>query len=133
MDKLERYLLEYRDGHPVWLDDSRIVYISTRDGSSQMWEKNLATGENKQRTFFENKVCSIAVDRVGKKILFTIDPNGSENEQPYLMGYDENEPVNLLDNPKILYRVAGFTDGGAKMAYMSNARDRSTMISVSWI
>lgn len=124
MDKLERYLLEYRDGHPVWLDDTRIIYISTRDGSSQMWEKNLVTGENRQRTFFENKVCSIAVDRAGKKILFTIDPNGSENEQPYLMGYDESEPVNLLDNPKVLYRIAGFTDGGAKMAYMSNARDK---------
>ena len=78
MDKLERYLMEYTDAHPVRLDHSRIIYISNRAGSPQMWEKNLATGENKQRTFFNSKVVNMVPYREGKKILFTLDADGSE-------------------------------------------------------
>lgn len=124
MDKLERYLLEYRDGHPVWLDDARIAYISTRAGSPQIWEINLETGENRQRTFFDSKVCTVIPDRAGRKILFTLDTDGSENEQPYLIGYDESEPVSLINKPGVLHRVAGFVKNGTQMAYMSNSRIR---------
>lgn len=124
MDKLERYLLEYTDGHPIWLDESRIIFISNRAGSPQMWEKNLETGENKQRTFFNSKVVNISPYRAGKKILFSLDTNGSENEQPYLIGYDDAEPVSLLACPSVLYRIAGLVENGTKMAYMSNARDK---------
>lgn len=124
MDKLERYLLEYTDIHPRWLDESRLIYVSSRAGSPQMWEVNLETRENKQRTFFNSKVCSTIPYRAGKQILFTLDTNGSENEQPFLIGYDETEPVNLIDRPKVLHRMAGFIDDGKKLVYMCNARDR---------
>lgn len=124
MDKLERYLMEYTDAHPVWLDHSRIIYISNRAGSPQMWEKNLATGENKQRTFFNSKVVNMVPYREGKKLLFTLDADGSENEQPYMIGYDDAEPVSLIDRPPVLYRIAGVVGEGKKMAYMCNARDK---------
>ena len=68
MDKLERYLLEYTDIHPRWLDESRLIYVSSRAGSPQMWEVNLETRENKQRTFFNSKVCSTIPYRAGKQI-----------------------------------------------------------------
>ena len=124
MDKLERYLLEYTDGHPVWLDDSRIIFISNRAGSPQMWEKDLKTGEVKQRTFFNSKVVSMKPYRAGKQILFTLDTNGSENEQPFILGYDDAEPTALIERPTVLHRIAGMVENGTKMAYMSNARDK---------
>ena len=124
MDKLERYLLEYSDIHPAWLDETRIVYVSTRSGSPQMWEKNLETGENKQRTNFSGKVMTVKPYRAGKQILFTIDTNGSENEQPFVIGYDDTEASALIERPKVLHRVAGLVDGGSKMIYMCNARDK---------
>lgn len=124
MDKLERYLLEYTDGHPIWLDESRIIFTSNRAGSPQMWEKNLETGEVKQRTFFNSKVVNMRPYRAGKKILFTLDTNGSENEQPFIIGYDDAEPVALIERPSVLHRIAGVVDGGKKMAYMCNARDK---------
>ena len=104
MDKLERYLLEYTDGHPVWLDETRILFTSNRAGSPQMWEKNLESGEVKQRTFFNSKVVNIKPYRAGKQILFTLDTNGSENEQPFIIGYDDTEPVALIERPSVLHR-----------------------------
>lgn len=123
MATLEQYLTEYLDLSPVWLEKDRIAFLSTRSGYQQIWEMNLKTGELRQRTFFKSTVLQMRAHLPSRQILFTLDPNGSENGQPYLLGYDEETPRQLLDRPKFLHDIAGFDTEGKKVYYLSNARD----------
>lgn len=123
MATLEQYLNEFKDTDPVYMDERRIAFLSTRSGYMQIWEKDLKTGDIRQRTFFKSTVMSLLADEKNKCLLFTLDTNGSENGQPFLLGYDEEEPRQLLDRPKYMHYICGMDAEGRYLYYLSNAAD----------
>lgn len=59
-----------------WLTEDSFVFLSTRSGVNQIWEKNISTGEEVQRTFFKERVWNMTVKN--GTVFFTMDAGGNE-------------------------------------------------------
>ena len=123
MTSLETYLQEYKDWMPVWMEEDRVAFLSNRSGYMQIWELRMQTGEMRQRTHFKNTVLQLGVDGETRQLVFTVDLNGSENGQPFLLGFDEEDPRQVLDDPRHLHMLLGLGKDGTDLYYLSNAAD----------
>ena len=47
-----------------WIDENHFVFLSTKSGVNQIWEKDLQTGKEEQKTFFNERVWSLYVNPV---------------------------------------------------------------------
>ena len=92
-----------------WLDDDHIVFLTNRSGVNQIWEKCLSTGEEKQLTFFSERVGGIHVE--GESIYFTMDLGGNEQHQLYVM-HKGQEPKNLTNNNAVRHFYGGLKPDG---------------------
>ena len=102
-----------------WLSEDAFVYLSTKSGVNQIWEKNLCTGEERQRTFFEERVWSLHTHQ--GTVYFSMDQGGNEQEQIYVI--HEEEAVNLTHNNAARYQFGGVKPDGQTVVFACNARN----------
>lgn len=102
-----------------WVDENHFVFLSTKSGVNQIWEKDLQTGKEEQKTFFNERVWSLYVNQ--KNILFTMDFGGNEQEQIYVL--EGSEARNLTNNNSARYQLGGMKPDGETVVYACNARN----------
>jgi Tol biopolymer transport system component len=85
-------------GNPVWLDNSTILYIYTKDGESSLHSYDVESGEDNKITSFKGTIGDLKVridDKGSARIVFSakVTPHGdilssNETEIPEVLVYD---------------------------------------------
>lgn len=104
-----------------WLSEDSFAFLSNRSGVNQIWEKNLSTGEEVQRTFFTERVWSFSVQR--GTIFFTMDTGGNEQEQLHMIQPANWEVRALTSNPAARHQFGGLKPDGRTVVFTCNGRD----------
>ena len=79
-----------------WLANDSFVYLSTKSGVNQIWEKSLVTGEEKQRTFYNERVWGLHTYQ--GDIYFTMDLGGNEQEQIHRLAAGQDSAAEICFN-----------------------------------
>ena len=103
-----------------WLNEESFIYNSNKSGVNQIWERSLKTGEDKQRTFFSERIWTVKT--FGEDIFFTMDLGGNEQEQLHVLRAGE-EAVALTQNYAARHQLGGVKPDGKTVVYSCNARD----------
>ncbi len=90
----------------------------------QVWSLNLATGEDRQLTFHDEKVAILRRSPADDRLIYGIDRGGDERQQLMLLDGDA-EPRALTANPAVIHDFGGWSADGARIAYASNERDEA--------
>lgn len=104
------------------LDADTLLYLSDESGVSQVYRKNLATGEVRQLTHLENRVWKLCQPHTGRTVFFESDEGGNEQVQIFSLNADSGECANLTKNPKARFVMGGVLPGGRAIVASSNAR-----------
>ena len=104
-----------------WLDEESFVYLSNKSGVNQIWQKSLVTGEDVQKTFFNERVWSLSVNQ--GNVFFTMDLGGNEQEQIHILAAGEKEAKNLTDNNAARHQFGGVKPDGKTVVFACNARN----------
>ena len=103
-----------------WLTEDSFVFLSTRSGVNQIWEKNISTGEEVQRTFFKERVWNMTVKN--GTVFFTMDAGGNEQEQLHML-IPGQEPCALTASPAARHQFGGIKPDGRTIVFTCNGRD----------
>ncbi len=123
MNRLESLLRTSTARNAVWLDDGEtIAYIRLGEGGPRVWEMNLTTGKQRQRSFGDDRIWSIKGHPQTGSILFCMDKGGNEHEQVYLLEKDSQEPRDLTGTPEARNFLGGLSPDGKTVSYASNVR-----------
>lgn len=104
-----------------WLTNDSFVYLSTQSGVNQIWEKSLVTGEEKQRTFYNERVWGLHTYQ--GDIYFTMDLGGNEQEQIHRLAAGQDTPKNLTDNNAARHQFGGIQPDKLHVVFACNARN----------
>ncbi len=104
-----------------WIDENSFVYLSTKSGVNQIWQKSLLTGEEEQKTFFNERVWNLYTSR--GNVFFTMDLGGNEQEQIHYLCMDSKEVKNLTQNNDARYQLGGVKPDGKTVVFACNARN----------
>lgn len=106
-----------------WLKGSKFAYVSTKSGVNQIWEGDIDTREERQLTFFNERIWRIAIAPNHSDLFFTMDIGGNEQEQIYVLKSGMSEAVNLTNNNKARHQFGGVKPDGKTIVYSCNARN----------
>lgn len=104
------------------LDADTLIYLSDESGLSQVYRKNIQSGEVRQLTFLENRVLKLEDAHVGRKVFFSSDEGGNEQVQIYLLDVDDGTCTNITRNPAARFSMGGVLPDGRAIVASSNAR-----------
>lgn len=126
---LKHFLTAPRSYSPRYIRETLVLFISTRSGDPQLWEKDLNSGEETQLTFGKERVFDPRVDKEGRRLLFSMDAGGNENAQIYMLKEGDRQPQNLTRRENVRHMLGGIK--GDRLVFADNERDaRSFDISV---
>lgn len=126
MNKLESLLRTGSARSAVWINDDTIAFIRVGDGGPRVWEKNIVTGEERQRTFGNERIWNIKAHNSTGSILFCMDKGGNEHEQIYLLEPNAAEPKDLTGLPNTRHFLGGLAPDGRTLSYACNSRTPET-------
>ncbi len=126
MNKLESLLCMTTARSAVWLDEHNIAFIRMGDGGPKIWELNIDTNIEKQRTFGNERIWSIMAHPQTGSIIFCMDQGGNENEQIYLLEKNSKEAKNLTNLPNVRHLLGGLSSDGKMLYYACNSRTSET-------
>ena len=126
MNKLESLLRTGSARSAVWINDDTIAFIRVGDGGPRVWEKNIVTGEERQRTFGNERIWNIKAHSSTGSILFCMDKGGNEHEQIYLLEPNAAEPKDLTGLPNTRHFLGGLAPDGRTLSYACNSRTPET-------
>lgn len=126
MNKLEAMLRTGSARSAVWVGEDAIAFIRVGDDGPRVWEKNLTTGEMRQRTFGNDRIWNIHANPETGSILFCMDKGGNEHEQIYLLEKDAKEPRDLTGLPSTRHFLGGMGPDGRTVSYACNSRTPET-------
>ena len=77
MNKLESLLRTGSARSAVWVGENTIAFVRVGDGGPRVWQLDLATGEERQRTFGNDRIWNIKGCPESGSILFCMDKGGA--------------------------------------------------------
>src|SRR5450755_1709709 len=92
-NEIAHYISVHRAHGPSWFyDGSRLAFVADLDGLDQVWlvtssSASNGTGEPEQLTHFSSRVGLVACSPVDQRILVTVDNEGDEHDQLYLIDH----------------------------------------------
>lgn len=126
MNKLESLLRTGSARSAVWVGENTIAFVRVGDGGPRVWQLDLATGEERQRTFGNDRIWNIKGCPESGSILFCMDKGGNEHEQIYLLEKDAREPRDLTNTPEARHFLGGLSPDGRTLSYACNSRTPET-------
>lgn len=106
-------------------DGRKLAYLSNASGTSQVWIKDLSTGEVQQLTFYEDNVSFVSFSPKGDGLVFGKARGGDENTQLFWVSVDGKQIKQLTNSPGIRHNFGGWLKDGTKIYYASNKRNRN--------
>lgn len=119
-------MVETRDG-AVSYDGALLACLSNASGTHQVWLRDLRNGAFRQATDMSERIGAIAFSPVSRDLLFTMDCNGDERHQLWLLADAAGAPKPLTWDPTSLHSWGCWSPDGQHIAYSCNARDKSVM------
>jgi dipeptidyl aminopeptidase/acylaminoacyl peptidase len=121
---IRQYLNIRAASAPNFSPDGRsIAYLSNASGTTQIWTLALGSNSPKQITNYDDNIGFVRWLEDGN-ILFGKAKGGDENTQFYLMKADGTDVKALTNDPSVRHNFGVVYDGGKKIAYGSNKRNR---------
>jgi len=109
---------------PSFSRDGTTLFHLRGSGLPQVWSLRLATGEDRQLTFHDEKVAILRRSPADDRLIYGIDRGGDERQQLMLLDGDA-EPRALTANPAVIHDFGGWSADGTRIAYAANERDES--------
>jgi len=105
----------------TWSPDSKwLAYITNISGQFNLWKQPAAGGYPIQLTAFTNRIARTgAWSPIGERILLSVDYQGDEYHQLYLIPAGGGEPQQLTHEPHVQHYISG-------TAWSPNGRDMRT-------
>ena len=101
---------KHRDSSPRWSpDESKVAYISNRNGKSQIWVQRMKTGQDEKLTDLLNAPSAIAWSPDGKQIAFSMFV--ANKRGPYVKMPPKPEGAKWAPPPKLITRLQYRRDG----------------------
>ena len=101
---------KHRDSSPRWSpDESKVAYISNRNGKSQIWVHRMKTGQDEKLTDLLNAPSAIAWSPDGKRIAFSMFV--ASKRGPYVKMPPKPEGAKWAPPPKLITRLQYRRDG----------------------
>ncbi len=115
----------------TWSPDSQwLAYITNISGQFNLWKQPAAGGYPIQLTQFGNRIARTgAWSPDGRHILLSVDYQGDEYHQLYLVPARGGEPVQLTNAPHVQHYIEGnpWSPNGRWIAYAANDRSAAHM------
>lgn len=101
-------------------NNEKLSFITKKSGTQQawLWEEN----NEKQITFFNDRIMGVYFSPDGKKAVVSTDNHGNEKEQFYIMNKDGSKVEELVISPEHFHFFGGWSPDGNKITYSSNRR-----------
>ena len=101
---------KHRDSSPRWSpDESKVAYISNRNGKSQIWVHRMKMGQDEKLTDLLNAPSAIACSPDGKRIAFSMFV--ANKRGPYVKMPPKPEGAKWAPPPKLITRLQYRRDG----------------------
>jgi dipeptidyl aminopeptidase/acylaminoacyl peptidase len=112
---------------PVFSRDGQTLFHLRGSGLPQVWALNLATGDDRQLTFHDEKVALLRRSPVDDRLIYGIDRGGDERQQLLLIDPTgaSPEPRALTANPLVIHDFGAWSPDGTRIAYTTNERDEA--------
>lgn len=121
---LARYLnIRGASGGHLSPDGRQLAFISTLTGLPQGWVVDAGSGWPHRVTFTDHAVRSIAWSPDGTQLLYTMDTDGNERHQLYVVLPDGSGERALTAQPEVMHLVGDWSPDSQRIAYSCNARD----------
>jgi len=109
---------------PSFSRDGTTLFHLRGSGLPQVWTLNLATGDERQLTFHDEKVALLRRCPVDDRLIYGIDRGGDERQQLWLLEPGA-EPRALTANAAVIHDFGAWSPDGTRIAYAANERDES--------
>lgn len=104
-------------------DNSRVAYLSTESGSSQIHLRPVMGGDAEQLTALPNPVTFVRYSPVDEVLLFEAAEGGNEQSQLYLLDVATREIRALTNTPTARHNFGGWSPDGSLVCYGSTERN----------
>lgn len=119
---IEKYFNVSSASNGQWIDNDEIIFVCNESGVNQLWKMKMGE-EPKQITFFKNRIWKVVVAPNKKDIFFTMDTDGNEQEQIFVLEHGKTEPRQLTNNNKARYSFGGVKPDGKTIVFSSTERN----------
>src|SRR5579863_6896883 len=109
---------------PSFARDGGTLFHLRGSGLPQVWALDLATGEQRQLTFHDEKVALLRRSPVDDRLIYGIDRGGDERQQLWLLEPGA-EPRAVTANTAVIHDFGAWSPDGARIAYAANERDEA--------
>jgi len=121
---LARYLnIRSASGGCLSPDGRRLAFLSNLTGLPQAWVVDAQSGWPHRLTFSDHAVRGVSWSPDGRRLLFSMDTDGNERHQLYLVNPDGTGEQALTAAPETIHVFGDWSPDGRRIAYASNARD----------
>ena len=104
-------------------DNKTISFVSDFTGVPQVWSYDLASGRLDQLTLFEHRISSAHFSPSDDRLVFSMDPGGSEKHQLWVLDTGSLGARKLSEFDDRIYNFGSFSTDGSEICFASNERD----------
>ncbi len=104
-------------------DGERLAFLSNLTGQPQAWLVAATSGWPHRLTFTDHAVRGIWWSPAGDRLVYSMDADGNERHQLYLINPDGSGEQALTSQPEAVHLFGAWSPDGTRLAYSSNARD----------
>jgi dipeptidyl aminopeptidase/acylaminoacyl peptidase len=108
-------------------DGGLMAFLSDETGFNQIWLQPAGGGAAWRLAETEEPVGALAFSPKSRDLVFTMDCGGDERHQIWLIPGVDGAAVALTDDPTTVHVWGAWSPDGTRIAYASNARDRTHM------
>ncbi len=124
MELLKKYYTVTENKCGVWIGKDEIAYLSDKSGVNKIWKMSLKDKKPVQVTFYDERIWRIDTAANHRDLLFTVDLNGNEQEQIFLLKEGE-EPMDLSRDPSSRFYLGGTNAEGDMIYFSCNQRNKA--------
>ena len=125
MDHSIRQFLNVRaaSGGVLSPDGRHMAFLSNLTGLPQAWVVDARSGWPQRLTFSDHAVRGVRWSPDGQHLVYSMDADGNERHQLYVVAPDGSGERRLTDAPEAIHAYGDWSPDGWTIAYASNSRD----------
>ncbi len=125
-NKIDRYINIHRAHGPSWSPDgTQLAFVTDTSGLDQAWIVPMNGQEPRQLSHFNDRVGLVSSSPTGQHILVTVDSNGDEHDQIYLIHVADDSIQPLTNEPSIIHYFGAWSPDGQYICYSCNRRHQA--------
>jgi dipeptidyl aminopeptidase/acylaminoacyl peptidase len=124
--EIHRYITIRRAHGPSWSPDgTRLAFVADTTGLDQAWIVGRDGKEPGQLSHFHDRVGLVSWSPTGEHVLVTVDSNGDEHDQLYLIHAADGTIQPLTNEPTVIHYFGAWSPDGQYICYSCNRRHQA--------